>query len=178
MSRFLSVLSELQPELFMEVSPELAAERGLEHLGWAHVITARTAVDARVLVTDRMTPLRVQDRVVHQIWMPYHWGNVGVVDGDVVNDLFGIALDPNVLIQETKVITCDIQPGRRPRGRELLQYVEGYRERAGITTETGTRVATVGAGRQVAHTMAADDPAGSLDTGSRNTGSRDTEGRP
>ncbi len=138
MSRFLSVLSELQPELFMEVSPELAAERGLEHLGWAHVITARTAVDARVLVTDRMTPLRVQDRTVHHIWLPYHWGPGGLATGDVVNDLPALVLDPNVHIQECKAGTCDVRPGRRPRGQELLDYIDGYRERAHVTLETGT----------------------------------------
>ncbi|MDP9394387.1 MAG: formate dehydrogenase, partial [Actinomycetota bacterium] len=166
MSRWLPYLSELQPALFVEVSPELAAQTGLDHLGWAHVVTSRTAVETRVLVTDRMAPLWVQGRVAHQIWMPYHWGTVGVVDGDAVNDLFGIALDPNVLIQETKVISCDIRPGRRPRGPALLEFVEGYRRRAGITTETGTHVATVGAGRHVAHTMDAESPAESLDVSS------------
>src|SRR5487761_1279024 len=57
MSRWLPYLSELQPEFFCEVSPELAAERGLEHLGWATIITARNAVEARVLVTPRIPPL-------------------------------------------------------------------------------------------------------------------------
>ena len=47
MSRSLPYLSELQPELFVEVSPELASERGLRHLDWGHVITSRTAVEAR-----------------------------------------------------------------------------------------------------------------------------------
>ena len=42
MSRTLPYLSELQPEFFCEVSPELAAERDLSHLGWATIITART----------------------------------------------------------------------------------------------------------------------------------------
>ncbi len=133
MSRQLPYLSELQPELFMEVSPELARERGLTHLGWGHVITSRTAVEARVMVTDRMKPLRIQDRVVHQLWMPYHWGSTGKVVGDVVNDLIGVVLDPNIFIQESKVLTCDVQPGRRPRGRELLAYVAAYRSRAGTT---------------------------------------------
>ncbi len=142
MSRSLPYLAELQPALTVEVSPQLAADRGLTHLGWAHVITSRTAVEARVVITDRMRPLRVQDTVVHQIWMPYHWGNVGLVGGDVVNDLFGVALDPNVLIQESKVTTCDIQPGRRPRGQDLLTYVAGYRSRAGVTAETGTHLVT------------------------------------
>jgi formate dehydrogenase major subunit len=151
MSRWLPYLSELQPALTVEVSPELAAERGLTHMDWAHVVTSRTAVEARVVITDRMRPLRVQDRVMHQIWMPYHWGSVGVVDGDVVNDLFGVVLDPNVLIQETKVATCDIQPGRRPRGPELLDYVASYRNRAGITVQTGTHLATTGPGAMRVH---------------------------
>jgi formate dehydrogenase major subunit len=164
MSRTLPYLAELQPELFVEVSPELARLRGLDHLGWAHVVTSRTAVEARVLVTDRMKPLKVDGKVVHQIWLPYHWGTVGAVTGDAVNDLFGVALDPNVLIQETKVATCDIRPGRRPRGPELLAYVEGYRQRAGITVDTGTRLATVGPG-SVAHLEDGQHPDAPIDIG-------------
>ena len=40
-------------------------------------------------------------------------------------------------IQESKAASCDIQPGRRPRGPALLRFVEGYRRRAGISLETG-----------------------------------------
>ncbi|RFZ31135.1 Formate dehydrogenase-O major subunit precursor [Mycobacterium marinum] len=142
MSRQLPYLTELQPALFMEVSTELARMRGLTHMDWAHVITSRTAVDARVFVTDRMRPLRIEDHVVQQVWMPYHWGYTGLVEGDVVNDLLGVVLDPNVFIQESKVATCDVQPGRRPRGPALLDYIAEYRRRAGITTETGTHLDT------------------------------------
>jgi formate dehydrogenase major subunit len=142
MSRQLPYLSELQPGLFVEVSRELASIRGLKHMDWGHVITSRTAVEARVYVTNRLRPLYVEDHVVHQIWMPYHWGNKGLVDGDVVNDLFGVVVDPNVFIQESKVATCDIQPGRRPRGPALLEYVAGYRQRAGITLETNAQIDT------------------------------------
>ena len=53
MSRTLPYLTELQPEMFCEVSPRLAAERGLAHGGWATIVTTRTAIEARVLVTDR-----------------------------------------------------------------------------------------------------------------------------
>jgi len=115
MSRNVPYLAELQPEMFVEVSPELAAERGLVHLGWAHVVTSRATIEARVLVTERLRPLRIEGRPVHQIWLPYHWGSEGLSTGDSANDLFGIVLDPNVLIQESKVGTCDIRPGRRPR---------------------------------------------------------------
>jgi formate dehydrogenase major subunit len=132
MSRYLQYLAELQPEMFVEVSPALAEECGLEHMGWCHVITARSAVEGRVLVTERLRPLRVEGRLVHQIWLPYHWGAGGMVTGDSANDLFGITLDPNVLIQESKVGTCDVRPGRRPTGPALREYIAGYLRRAGL----------------------------------------------
>ena len=66
------------------------------------------------------------------MWLPYHWGQGGLTTGDAANDLVGIALDPNVLIQESKVGTCDVRPGRRPRGPDLTAYVHDYRRRAGI----------------------------------------------
>jgi formate dehydrogenase major subunit len=139
MSRTLPYLSELQPEFFCEVSPELAAERGLSHLGWATIVTARTAIEARVLVTSRMRPLPVQGRVVHQIGLPYHWGGNGLSTGDSANDLAHLSLDPNVHIQEVKAMACDIRPGRRPRGPALRRLVRDYTERAGITDDTGTQ---------------------------------------
>jgi formate dehydrogenase major subunit len=134
MSRGLPYLAELQPEFFCEVSPELARERGLEQGGWATIVSARTAIEARVLVTSRMPVLRLDDRVVHQIGLPYHWGVNGLASGDSANDLFGIVLDANVHIQESKAATCDIRPGRRPRGPALLELVESYRAQAGIGT--------------------------------------------
>jgi formate dehydrogenase major subunit len=159
MSRWLPYLSELQPEMFVEVSPELARERGLAHLGWATIVTSRSAIEAKVLVTDRMKPLRVDGRVVHQVWLPYHWGSVGLVTGDSANDLLGVTLDPNVLIQESKVSTCDVRPGRRPRGADLLALVADYRTRAGVTVATGTKLATMGPGAGHAHLETAHDPA-------------------
>ena len=116
MSRFVPYLAELQPEMFCEVSPELAAERSLVNGGWATVATERAAIEARVLVTDRMRPLRVDGRLVHQVGLPYHWGSRGLARGGSANDLFPIVLDPNVHIQEVKAATCDIRPGRSPRG--------------------------------------------------------------
>jgi len=131
MSRTVPHLSELQPEMFCEVSPELAAERGLEHNGWATIVTSRAAIEARVLVTERIKPLAVQGRTVHQVGLPYHWGFRGLSKGDAANDLFSIALDPNVHIQEAKAASCDVVPGRRPRGADLPAFVASYRDRAG-----------------------------------------------
>jgi formate dehydrogenase major subunit len=132
MSRTVPYLAELQPEFFVEVSPELAAHRSLEHGDWATVITARQAVEARVLVTDRIRPLQIQGRPMHLVGVPYHWGSVGIVTGDSGNELLPLALDSNVHISEYKAATCDIRPGRRPRGRARLELVRDYRLRAGV----------------------------------------------
>jgi formate dehydrogenase major subunit len=140
MSRFLPYLAELQPEFFCEVSPQLAAERDLAHLGWATVISARSAIEARVLVTERIRPIQVQGRTLHQVGLPYHWGPNGYSTGDAANELTHLALDPNVHIQEVKALACDIRPGRRPRGPALRALVADYRQRAGITTATGRQM--------------------------------------
>jgi formate dehydrogenase major subunit len=138
MSRWLPYLSELQPEMFCEISPALAAERGLENNGWATIISPRAAIEAKVLVTDRVKTLTINGRAVHQVGLPYHWG-VGthaVVSGDAANDLVGVALDPNTQIQESKAGSCDIVAGRRPRGKALLDLVADYQRRAGATVDT------------------------------------------
>lgn len=140
MSRWTPYLAELQPELFCEISPELAASKGLVNGGWATIVTARNAIEARVLVTDRMTPLRVQGRVLEQIGLPYHWGPNGLSSGDAANELSSISLDPSSHIQEVKAFNADIRPGRRPRGPERLELVRDYQQRAGITEQTGTGV--------------------------------------
>ncbi len=130
MSRTVAQLSELQPEFFCEVSPELAQMRGLQHGEWAMIFTLRAVVEARVMITRRAPVLRVSGRVVHSIGLPYHWGSRGIVTGDSANDLLHIALDPNVHIQETKGLTCDIRPGRRPRGEALHRFLRELREKA------------------------------------------------
>jgi formate dehydrogenase major subunit len=130
MTRFTPYLSELQPQMFVEVHPDLARERGLEHGGWATIVTARAAIEARVMVTDRMRPVRVAGKVRHQVGLPYHWGQRGLVTGGAANDLAHMALDPNVHIQEVKAFTCDIQPGRRPRGEGLTAFVGRKRDAA------------------------------------------------
>jgi len=137
MSRTVAYLSELQPEMFCEVSPALARLRGLEHRGWATIVTARSAIEARVMVTERIQPQRIGSnpaREMHLVGLPFHWGSRGLVTGDGANELTSLVLDNNVHISEFKTGTCDIRPGRRPRGRARLELVESYRRRAGAAT--------------------------------------------
>jgi formate dehydrogenase major subunit len=141
MTRSVPYLAELQPEMFCEVHPDLAREVGLEHGDWATIYTSRSAIEARVLVTERIRPLRMKDgRTVHQVGLPYHWGKRGLVTGDSANDLSHMALDPNVHIQEVKAFTCGIRPGRRPRGPELPRFVAELREQADSRREQEPRV--------------------------------------
>lgn len=112
MSRTLSHLAELQPELFTEVSPEFAEEVGLTHGDWATITTPRASVHARVLVTRRMRPVWIDGKRIHQVGLPYHWGYKGKAKGDVVNDLLVISEEPNVRIMETKALVCNVTPGK------------------------------------------------------------------
>jgi formate dehydrogenase major subunit len=130
MSRWLPYLAELAPDPFIEVSPELAAERGLTHNEWATIVTSRTAIEARVMVTERMAALEIGGRTIRQVGAPWHWGTGGLAKGDSTNDLLPLVLDSNVHISEFKAASCDVQPGRRPRGPALLDYVDAYRRRA------------------------------------------------
>jgi formate dehydrogenase major subunit len=132
MSRWTPHLNELMPEMFLEVSPQLAALRGLENGQWCHVVTARSAIEGKVLVTERAKPLRMAGTTVHQIGVPWHWGSNGLSTGDAANELLSVALDPNVHIMETKAATCDIRPGRRPHGPDLVAFLADYRVRAGL----------------------------------------------
>jgi formate dehydrogenase major subunit len=109
MSRTLAHLAELQPELFCEISPELAAIVGTATGGWISISTPRGQIDARALVTSRMRPLEVQGRTIHQVGLPYHFGGRGLVRGDVVNDLVAISQEPNVRIMEAKALVCNVQ---------------------------------------------------------------------
>jgi formate dehydrogenase major subunit len=120
MSRWLSWLSELQPDMFCEISPELAEERNIRHGGWVTIRTARAEIECRVLVTRRVPALRLNGRWVHTVGLPYHWSYSGLSRGDPANELISFVADPNVRIQESKALTGDIRPGRQAFGRRIV----------------------------------------------------------
>jgi len=108
MTRTLSHLAELQPELFTEISPELASEIGVINGDMVEISTARGSIRARALVTNRMPSLDVGGSRVHQVGLPYHFGYRGLVTGDITNDLLAISEEPNVRIFESKGLTCNV----------------------------------------------------------------------
>ena len=123
MSRQLPWLSELQPALFAEISPDLAALKGVKNADWITIWTKRGEVEARALVTDRVRPLHVEGRTVHQIILPFHWAFEGVVKGDVSNDLLLLVADPNVSMHDAKAFSCNMRAGRRSHRGEDGSYI-------------------------------------------------------
>ncbi|GAC1650435.1 MAG: formate dehydrogenase [Herpetosiphon sp.] len=109
MSRWVPWLAELQPELFVEISPELAKEKGITNTSMVKVSTPRATILAKALVTKRMRPFKIGDKVIHQVGMPWHWGYKGIAQGAVVNDLSAMVGDPNVNIHEAKVFVCNVE---------------------------------------------------------------------
>jgi formate dehydrogenase major subunit len=112
MSRWNPWLTELMPELFVEISHELAEEKGIYNNQLVWITTPRSRVQARALVTGRVHPFLIGGRRIHHVGMPWHWGWQGLVVGDVVNQLTAMIGDPNVSIHEAKAFVCDVEKAR------------------------------------------------------------------
>jgi formate dehydrogenase major subunit len=113
MTRNLPWLAELQPEMFAEIDPLLAEQEGIEDGGWLTISTERGEIEGRARVTERIRPLKVDGKLVHQIAMPWHWGYGGGTTGDSANDLGALSGDPNTTIQSSKAFSCAVRAGRR-----------------------------------------------------------------
>ena len=91
----------------------------------------RAAIEARALVSRRIRPLRINGKTVHQVALPYHYGTAGLVRGGAANDLLTISGEPNVTIMEAKALTCNIVPGRLPRGRDFAEFLDKHAPQTG-----------------------------------------------
>ncbi len=109
MSRWLPWLAELQPELFTEISPELAKQIGVNNTDKVRISTPRGSIVAKALVTSRMRPMTIDGKTVHHVGIPWHWGYQGVATGDVTNNLTSLVGDPNVSIHEGKAFVCKVE---------------------------------------------------------------------
>src|SRR4029453_658060 len=111
MSRWNPWLTELQPEFFVEISPELAAEKGIGNTDWIVVSTPRGRIRGEALVRRVLRPFTIDARTVHQVGMPFHWGYQGLITGDAANELTALVADPNVSIHEGKAFVCNGEKG-------------------------------------------------------------------
>jgi len=108
MTRNLPWLVELMPEMFVELSEELAAEKGITNGSKVIVESARGQVEAVAIVTKRFQPFQLNGKRVHQIGMPWHWGYAGLSTGDSANLLTPHVGDANTMIPEYKAFLCNV----------------------------------------------------------------------
>ena len=109
MTRNLPWLAELMPEMFVELSEELAAEKGIVNGGKLIVESARGQLEAIAMVTKRFRPLKINGATVHEIGMPWHWGYAGLVTGDSANMLTPHVGDANTMIPEYKAFLVNVR---------------------------------------------------------------------
>jgi formate dehydrogenase major subunit len=128
MSRTLSHLAELQPEMFCEISVELADSLSITPGEMVTVVTARGAIEAHALVTPRMQSLKIGDETVEQVGVPFHWGYSGLVKGDAGNDLVAISEEPNVRIMESKGILCTVMRGKRAANQQAIDSLQAGKD--------------------------------------------------
>jgi len=136
MSRFDSWLNELQPEMFVEMSRDLAAARGVAHGDWVVVTSKRGAIEARAMVTPRLHSLHIQGKIVHQIGLPIHFGWAGEVAGSQANDLTSILSDANVSMHEGKAFTCQVHKGRLAARSDIASTEVAPRPQSAPMAET------------------------------------------
>ncbi len=102
-------LVEAQPQMCVELSEELAAEKGIANGDWVVIESARGAIGAVAVVTRRLRPFEVDGQVVHQIALPWHWGYVGLSTGDSANLLTARVADTNSMIPAYREFLTDIR---------------------------------------------------------------------
>jgi formate dehydrogenase major subunit len=108
MSRNLPWLAETNPELFVEISRELAGEKGIRKGDRVALSTARGRITAVAVVTARLKPMTVDGKKVHVIGLPWHYGWQGIATGAVANDLTHHVGDANTAIPEYKAFLVDV----------------------------------------------------------------------
>ena len=109
MSRNLPWLAEAQPDMFVELSKELAKEKSIKGGDEVIVSSARGQVRGVAIVTARFKPFRMDGREVHQIGLPWHYGWKGIATGDSANFITPHVGDANTMIPEYKAFLVNIR---------------------------------------------------------------------
>jgi formate dehydrogenase major subunit len=110
MTRWVPWLLEAEPQMFVEMSPELAAMRGIKNGEKVIVENMRGQLWAKAIVTERIKPFTVMGETIHQVGIPWHFGWVFPKDGgDSANLLTPSVGDPNTGIPETKAFMVNVR---------------------------------------------------------------------
>ena len=102
-------LLEAEPQLYVEISQELAKEKGVKNGDVIIIETLRGKVEAVAMVTVRITPFTVEGKTVHLIGMPFCFGWTTPGVGDATNRLTPSVGDANVCTPEYKASLVNIR---------------------------------------------------------------------
>ena len=97
--------------MFIEMSRELAREKGIQAGDQVRVCSARGAVTAIALPTARFKPMQIGGNTIHQVGLPWCFGWKMPTDGsggESANLLTPNVGDANTMIPETKAFLVDI----------------------------------------------------------------------
>ncbi len=103
---------EMQPQQFVEMSEELAKQKGIRSGDKVTVSSARGKVWAVAIVTERFKPFKVAGSTVHEVGLPWCFGWQYPEDGsggDSSNLLTPTAGDANTMIPETKAFMVNVE---------------------------------------------------------------------
>jgi formate dehydrogenase major subunit len=114
-TRSSELLSEITPEVYVEINPVLAANKDIREGDMVWVESARGKIKVKAKITER-----VNDKTA---FVPFHWNGIfegesykdrwpentaEVVVGDSVNIITSPGVDQVTQMQETKVALCNI----------------------------------------------------------------------
>ena len=103
-------LVELQPQMFVELSEELANLKGMKNGEKCIVRSARGEVEAVAIVTKRFKPFEIAGNTVHQVGVPWCYGWTAPPNGgDSANLLTPSIGDANTMIPETKAFMVNVE---------------------------------------------------------------------
>jgi formate dehydrogenase major subunit len=110
LTRWLPWLIEAEPQMFVEMSEELAQNRNIKNGEKVIVESPRGSLEAVAMVTKRLKPFKIQDLEVHEVGIPWHYGWVWPAEGgESANLLTPSVGDPNTRIPESKAFMVNVR---------------------------------------------------------------------
>lgn len=109
LTRNLPWLAELMPNMFVELSEELAKEKRIKNGGNVIISTTRGDVAAVACVTKRLKPFNINGNTVHEVALSWQFGFKGFATGDPANRLTPHIGDGTTTCPEYKAWLCDIR---------------------------------------------------------------------
>jgi len=102
-------LTQAMPFMYVEISEELAKEKGIKSGDNIELFNNRGTIKVKAQVTKRVKPLTINGKKTHTVALPWHWSKLGIASGAVANALSINVGDANTYIPESKAFLVDVR---------------------------------------------------------------------